>query len=69
MANIKGPTLAKSSPNSSDEASRYDTPSTSLTAFSPESASAAIGPRPKFKVELAEAGSTSFDLGSNVGTL
>jgi hypothetical protein len=69
MANIKGPTLAKSSPYSSDEASHHDTPSTSLTAFSPESASAATAPRLKFNVELAEAGSTNFNLGTNVGTL
>jgi hypothetical protein len=69
MANIKGPTLAKSSPYSSDEASRHDTPSTNLTAFSPESASSATAPCPKFNAELAEAGSTNFNVGTNVGTL
>lgn len=68
MANIKGPALATSSPHSSDEASFLDTPSTNLTAFSPESASTATAPRPKFNVELAEAGGTNFNFGSNVGT-
>jgi hypothetical protein len=69
MANIKDLTLAKSSPYSSDETSCHDTPSTNLTAFSPESASATTAPRQKFNAELAEAASTNFNLSANVGTL
>lgn len=67
MANIKGPTLAKSSPHSSDEASHNDTPSTNLTAFSPESASTTTGPRPKFNLVLAESENTSVNFAGNIG--
>jgi hypothetical protein len=66
MATIKAPTLAKSSPHSSDEASHNDTPSTNLTAFSPGSATTATGPRPKFNLILAEPDGTSFNFGGNV---
>jgi hypothetical protein len=67
MAAIKSPALAKSSPHSSDEASHNDTPSTNLTNFSPESASTATGPRPKFNLVLADSDGTSFNFGGKVG--
>ena len=61
MAALKGPTFVKSSPHSSDQASHNDTPSTSLTTFSPGSATTATGPRPKFNLVLAEPDGTNFD--------